>query len=83
MTLRVRVALFIALALTLALALQGWLGWASFQRFLLADLDRDLNRYAVTTITQITHTGPPDGDHDTQGGAELGLREQPSRSIDD
>ena len=68
MTLRVRVALFIALALTLALALQGWLGWASFQRFLLADLDRDLNRYAVTTITQITHPGPLDGDHDTQGG---------------
>ncbi|HEX2864884.1 MAG TPA: HAMP domain-containing protein, partial [Deinococcales bacterium] len=67
MSLRARLALFIALALAVALGLQGWLGWASFRTRLLEDVDRDLDRYANTTIGQITHPNP-DADHDVSGG---------------
>lgn len=56
MTLRARLALFIALAIALALLTQGLLGYLSFQRLLLSNLDRDLEGYMGRIIRTLNNT---------------------------
>jgi len=53
MTLRFRLALFIAIAIAAALLTQGVLGYLSFYRLLLSDLDRDLSVYLSQIIGQL------------------------------
>lgn len=45
MSLRVRLALFIAVAIALALLVQGFLGYASFERLQMGNLERELDAY--------------------------------------
>lgn len=52
MTLRARVALIMALGIAAALLLQGVLGYFSFQRLVLTDLDHDLSAFTERTLTQ-------------------------------
>ena len=53
MTLRARLALFMAIATAAALLTQGILGYLSFQRLIIADLDRDLSAYLDRLIGQV------------------------------
>lgn len=53
MSLRLRLALFIALSIALALLAQGLLGYVSFQRSLYATLDRDLEGYVRTLAGEL------------------------------
>lgn len=53
MTLRARLAIFIALAIALALLAQGLLGYLSFERVLYTSLDRDLQGYMARILRGI------------------------------
>lgn len=60
MSLRLRLALFIALAIALALLAQGFLGYASFERLQMGNLERDLNAYLARIADQLEgRRGPP------------------------
>jgi hypothetical protein len=52
-SLRLRLAVFIALAIALALLAQGLLGYVSFQRSLYATLDRDLEGYVRALLGEL------------------------------
>ncbi|MCS7067979.1 MAG: HAMP domain-containing sensor histidine kinase [Meiothermus sp.] len=53
MSLRVRLALFIALAIALALLVQGFLGYASFERLQMGSLERELDAYLGRIVGQL------------------------------
>jgi signal transduction histidine kinase len=53
MSLRLRLALFIALAISLALLLQGFLGYASFERLQMGNLERELDTYLGRIALQL------------------------------
>jgi signal transduction histidine kinase len=60
MSLRLRLALFIALAISLALLLQGFLGYASFERLQMGNLERELDAYLGRIALQLEgRRGPP------------------------
>ncbi|MFC3833433.1 sensor histidine kinase [Deinococcus rufus] len=54
MTLRARVALVMSLGIAAALLLQGLLGYVSFQRLVVTDLDHDLGGFTQRVLTQST-----------------------------
>ncbi|WP_295823411.1 HAMP domain-containing sensor histidine kinase [uncultured Deinococcus sp.] len=56
MTLRARVALIMALGIAAALLLQGVLGYLSFQRLVINDLDHDLSAFTERILTQSAST---------------------------
>lgn len=60
MTLRARLALFIAAAIALALLAQGVFGYLSFQRLLLSNLDRDLGGYVGRLLGEMRFSGMSD-----------------------
>lgn len=53
MTLRTRLALFIAVAIALAVSAQGFFGYLEFQGSLVEDLDRDLGQFVAALTTHI------------------------------
>jgi len=53
MSLRSRLALFIAVAIALALLAQGFLGFASFERLQMGSLERELDAYLGRIATQM------------------------------
>ncbi|WP_027882334.1 sensor histidine kinase [Meiothermus rufus] len=53
MSLRLRLALFIASAIALALLVQGFLGYASFERLQMGNLERELNAYLSRVLLQL------------------------------
>jgi signal transduction histidine kinase len=74
MTLRARLALFIAVTIALALLAQGVFGYLSFQRLLLSNLDRDLGGYVGRLLADLRFGTGPDGDDGLLGRGGRGPR---------
>lgn len=72
MTLRARLALFIAVTIALALLTQGVFGYLSFQRLLLSNLDRDLGAYIGRLLVDLRFG--PGRDDGPLGRGSRGLR---------
>ena len=66
MSLRARLALFIAVAIAAALLVQGMVGYLSFRQQAYASLDRDLNLYLTQLQTSQRDRGPRGGPRDAQ-----------------
>ncbi|MBF6594627.1 MAG: HAMP domain-containing histidine kinase [Thermaceae bacterium] len=78
MTLRLRLALFIATAIALALLAQGIFGYLSFERLLFATLDRDLSAYVGRIMGQLhfeQERGMPPGGPGRSLGMGMGMGE--------
>ncbi len=71
MSLRARLALFIALAIAAALLVQGLFGYLSFRQQAYASLDRNLRLYLTQLQTSQRERGPRGGSRDAQVLNEL------------
>jgi signal transduction histidine kinase len=77
MSLRLRLALLMAVAIAAALLLQGFLGYASFERLQMNSLERELDSYLGRVINQETRRNPlrtPRLDRNNQGPRFLNPR---------
>jgi signal transduction histidine kinase len=61
MSLRARLALFIALTVAVAVIAQGLIGYARYHQLARDDLTRDLNEYLIGIADKLSHE-PPDGE---------------------
>ncbi|RDI94499.1 sensor histidine kinase [Meiothermus sp. QL-1] len=81
MSLRLRLALFIAAAIALALLVQGFLGYARFERLQMGSLERELDAYLGRVAAQADSRPGPHFEPAEEGGRYPYLLGRPLRRL--